>query len=76
MHAEAQTTMGPEAEAVCEQYQRVLGEMFTWADGLSDEQHNWRPTGRDTNTLGNLISHILGAGLFAVTFISPSIWGR
>ena len=44
-----------------------LGEVFKWADGLSDAQLNWSPTGKDTNTLGNLISHTLGAGLFAVT---------
>ena len=46
---------------------RADNEIFRWADGLADEQLNWRPTGKDTNTLGNLISHILGAGLFAVT---------
>ena len=61
------TTMQPEAEAVWEQYQRIVGEVFRWADGLSDAQLNWSPTGKDTNTLGNLISHTLGAGLFAVT---------
>jgi uncharacterized damage-inducible protein DinB len=67
MQAQAQTTMRAEAEAVWEQYQRVLGEIFKWADGLTDEQLNWRPTGKDTNTLGNLISHILGAGMFAIS---------
>jgi uncharacterized damage-inducible protein DinB len=61
------TTMQPEAEAVLEQYQRIVGEVFRWADGLSDAQLNWSPTGKATNTLGNLISHTLGAGLFAVT---------
>jgi uncharacterized damage-inducible protein DinB len=60
------TTMQPEAEAVLEQYQRIVGEVFRWADGLSDAQLNWSPTGKATNTLGNLISHTLGAGLFAV----------
>jgi uncharacterized damage-inducible protein DinB len=67
MPDDAPTTMRPEAEAVWEQYQRILGEIFTWADGLSDAQLNWSPTGKETNTLGNLISHTLGAGLFAVT---------
>jgi uncharacterized damage-inducible protein DinB len=67
MHADAQAIMRPEAEAIWEQYQRVLAEIFKWAEGLSDEQLNWRLTGKDTNTLGNPISHILGAGLFAVT---------
>ena len=61
------TTMQPEAEAVWEQYQRIVGEVFRWADGLPDAQLNWSPTGKATNTLGNLISHTLGAGLFAVT---------
>jgi uncharacterized damage-inducible protein DinB len=67
MPDDAPTTMRPEAEAVWEQYQRIVGEIFTWADGLSDAQLNWSPTGKETNTLGNLISHTLGAGLFAVT---------
>ena len=67
MQAEARVNMRPEVEAVWEQYQRVLNETFKWADGLSDEQLNWRPKGKDANTLGNLISHILGLGLFAVT---------
>ena len=67
MQAEAQTKMRAEAEAVWEQYERVLGETFKWADGLTDEQLNWRPTGQDTNTLGNLISHILGASMFAIS---------
>jgi uncharacterized damage-inducible protein DinB len=67
MPDDTHTTMCPEAEAVWEQYQRILGEVFKWADGLTDEQLNWSPTGKETNTLGNLISHTLGAGLFAVT---------
>jgi uncharacterized damage-inducible protein DinB len=67
MPDDAPTTMRPEAEAVWEQYQRIVGEIFRWADGLSDAQLNWSPTGKETNTLGNLISHTLGAGLFAVT---------
>ena len=67
MQTHAHTTMLPEAEAVWEQYQRILSEVFRWADGLSDAQLKWSPTGKDTNTLGNLISHTMGAGLFAVT---------
>jgi uncharacterized damage-inducible protein DinB len=67
MPDEAPTTMRPEAEAVWEQYQRIVGEIFKWANGLSDAQLNWSPPGKETNTLGNLISHTLGAGLFAVT---------
>jgi uncharacterized damage-inducible protein DinB len=67
MQAEPQVKMLPAVEAVWEQSQRILNETFKWADGLSDEQLNWRPKGKDTNTLGNLISHIMGLGLFAVT---------
>ena len=55
-----------EAQALWEQFERVHTEIFHWSDGLSDDQLNWKPPAKDTNSIGNLISHILGAELFAV----------
>jgi uncharacterized damage-inducible protein DinB len=55
-----------EAQALWEQFERVHHEIFRWADGLSDDQLNWAPPAKDTNSIGNLISHILGVELFWV----------
>ncbi len=55
-----------EAQALWEQFERVHNEIFQWSDGLSDDQLNWTPPAKDTNSIGNLISHILGAELFSV----------
>jgi uncharacterized damage-inducible protein DinB len=55
-----------EAQALWEQFVRVHNEIFEWSDGLSDDQLNWTPPAKDTNSIGNLISHILGAELFSV----------
>jgi uncharacterized damage-inducible protein DinB len=55
-----------EAQALWEQFQRVHSEIFHWSDGLSDDQLNWKPPAKDTNSIANLISHVLGAELFAV----------
>jgi uncharacterized damage-inducible protein DinB len=55
-----------EAQALWEQFERVHHEIFHWSDGLSDDQLNWKPPAKDINSIGNLISHILGAELFAV----------
>jgi uncharacterized damage-inducible protein DinB len=55
-----------EAQALWEQFERVHNEIFQWSDGLSDDQLNWTPPAKDTNSIGNLISHILGVELFWV----------
>jgi uncharacterized damage-inducible protein DinB len=55
-----------EMEALWEQFERVHNEVFRWSDGLSDDQLNWAPPAKDTNSIGNLISHILGVELFWV----------
>ena len=55
-----------EAQALWEQFERVHNEIFQWSDGLSDDQLNWSPPAKDTNSIGNLISHILGVELFWV----------
>ena len=55
-----------EMEALWEQFERVHNEVFRWSDGLSDDQLNWAPPAKDTNPIGNLISHILGVELFWV----------
>jgi len=55
-----------DTQALWEQFERVHNEIFQWSDGLSDDQLNWTPSAKDTNSIGNLISHILGAELFAV----------
>ena len=55
-----------EMEALWEQFERVHNEIFRWSDGLSDDQLNWAPPAKDTNSVGNLISHILGVELFWV----------
>jgi hypothetical protein len=55
-----------EAQAVVEQFERVHHEIFKWSDGLTEAQLNWKPSAKDTNSIGNLMSHILGAEMFAV----------
>jgi uncharacterized damage-inducible protein DinB len=55
-----------EMQALWEQFERVHNEIFRWSDGLSDDQLNWTPPAKDTNSIGNLISHILGVELFWV----------
>ena len=55
-----------EMQALWEQFERVHHEIFRWSDGLSDDQLNWTPPAKDTNSIGNLISHILGVELFWV----------
>lgn len=55
-----------EAQALWEQFERVHHEIFKWSDGLSDDQLNWKPSAKDTNSIGNLMSHILGAEMFSV----------
>jgi uncharacterized damage-inducible protein DinB len=55
-----------EMQALWEQFERVHDEIFRWSDGLSDDQLNWTPAAKDTNSIGNLISHILGVELFWV----------
>jgi uncharacterized damage-inducible protein DinB len=54
------------AQGLLEQFERVHNEIFKWSEGLSDDQLNWKPPAKDTNSIGNLISHILGAELFSV----------
>src|SRR5262245_22276730 len=55
-----------EAQAVWEQFERVHNEIFKWSDGLTDDQLNWKPAAKDTNSIGNLMSHILGPEIFAI----------
>ena len=55
-----------EAQAVAEQFERVHQEIFKWSDGLTEDQLNWKPAVKDTNSIGNLMSHILGAEMFLV----------
>jgi uncharacterized damage-inducible protein DinB len=54
------------AQGLLEQFERVHNEIFKWSEGLSDDQLNWKPPAEDTNSIGNLMSHILGAELFSV----------
>jgi uncharacterized damage-inducible protein DinB len=61
-----ETHMLAEAQALVEQFERVHSEIFKWSDGLSDDQLNWKPSAQDTNSIGNLMSHILGAEMFSV----------
>ncbi len=58
--------MHAEAQAVLEQFERVHHEIFKWAEGLTDEQLNWKPPAKDGNSIGNLMSHIMGAELASV----------
>jgi uncharacterized damage-inducible protein DinB len=58
--------MQAQAQALWEQYERVHNEIFKWSDGLTDEQLNWKPPAKDGNSIGNLMSHILGAEISAV----------
>lgn len=55
-----------EAQALVEQFERIHAEIFKWSEGLTDDQINWKPPVNDTNSIGNLMSHILGAEMFSV----------
>jgi uncharacterized damage-inducible protein DinB len=55
-----------EAQALMEQFERIHTEIFQWSEGLTDDQINWKPPVKDTNSIGNLMSHILGAEMFSV----------
>ncbi len=55
-----------EAQALMEQFERIHAEIFKWSEGLTDDQLNWKPPAKDTNSIGNLMSHILGAEMFSV----------
>jgi uncharacterized damage-inducible protein DinB len=55
-----------EAQAVVEQFERIHSEIFHWSEGLTEAQLNWKPSAQDTNSIGNLMSHILGAEMFSV----------
>jgi uncharacterized damage-inducible protein DinB len=55
-----------EAQALWDQFEHVNREAFKWAEGLNDDQLNWKPSGKDVNSIGNLISHILGVEVFWV----------
>lgn len=58
--------MHADLEKYWEQYQRIHNEVFKWAEGLTDDQLNWRPPGHETNTMGNLMSHVMGGQLAGV----------
>ena len=55
-----------QGQALWEQYERIHNEIFKWSDGLSDDQLNHKPPANDSNSIGNLMSHILGAELSLV----------
>jgi uncharacterized damage-inducible protein DinB len=55
-----------EAQALWEQIEHVNNEIFKWSEGLTDDQLNWKPSGKDTNSIGILISHIMGVEIFQV----------
>jgi uncharacterized damage-inducible protein DinB len=55
-----------EAQVLWDQFEHVNKETFKWAEGLTDDQLNWKPSGKDVNSIGNLISHILGVEVFWV----------
>ena len=55
-----------EAQALWEQFEHVNNEIFKWSDGLTDDQLNWKPSGKDTNSIGILMSHIMGIEIFSV----------
>jgi uncharacterized damage-inducible protein DinB len=61
-----ETQMLAEAQAMWEQLAHVNNEIFTWSDGLTDDQLNWKPSGKDTNSIGILMSHIMGVEVFSV----------
>jgi uncharacterized damage-inducible protein DinB len=61
-----ETQMLAEAQALWEQFAQVNNEIFKWSDGLTDDQLNWKPSGRDTNSIGILMSHIMGIEIFSV----------
>jgi hypothetical protein len=55
-----------EVQALCDQFEQVNNEIFKWADGLTDDQLNWKPSGKDTNSIGILMSHLMGVEIFQV----------
>ena len=55
-----------EAQALWEQFEHVNNEIFKWSDGLTDDQLNWKPAGKDTNSIGILMSHSMGIEIFSV----------
>jgi hypothetical protein len=55
-----------ETQALWEQFEQVNNEIFKWSDGLTDDQLNWKPSGRDTNSIGILMNHIMGIAIFSV----------
>jgi uncharacterized damage-inducible protein DinB len=55
-----------EAQALWEQFEHVNNEIFKWSDGLTDDQLNWKPSAKDTNSIGILMSHIMGIEIFSV----------
>jgi uncharacterized damage-inducible protein DinB len=60
------TSMIAEAQALWGQFAQLNNEIFKWSDGLSDDQLNWKPSGKDTNSIGILMNHILGIEIFQV----------
>ena len=58
--------MQASVQSVWEQFERIHQAIFQWSEGLSDDQLNWRPPAKDSNSIGNLMSHILGAELFSI----------
>jgi uncharacterized damage-inducible protein DinB len=58
--------MHASTQSLWEQYQRIHNEIFKWSEGLTDDQLNWRPPAKDGNSIGNLMSHILGAEMFSI----------
>jgi hypothetical protein len=61
-----ETRMIAEAQALWEQFEHVNNEIFKWSDGLTDDQLNWKPSGKDTNSIGILMNHIMGIEIFSV----------
>ena len=55
-----------EAQALWGQFAHVNNEIFKWSDGLSDDQLNWKPSGKETNSIGILMNHIMGLEIFQV----------
>jgi uncharacterized damage-inducible protein DinB len=55
-----------EVQLLMEQFEHIHAEIFKWSEGLTDDQINTKPPIKDTNSIGNLMSHILGAEVFWV----------
>jgi uncharacterized damage-inducible protein DinB len=60
------TSMIAEAQALWGQFAHVNNEIFKWSDGLTDDQLNWKPAGKETNSIGILMNHIMGIEIFQV----------